>query len=72
MALPVDFVETPGRYVLEVESASFADEMQTALGTAGHAVPIGVVRTEPSFVTASGEDVSVADLTAAWRGTLDW
>jgi phosphoribosylformylglycinamidine synthase len=72
MALPVDFVETPGRYVLEVESASFADEMQATLGAAGQAVPIGVVRVEASLVTASGEDVSAADLTAAWRGTLDW
>jgi phosphoribosylformylglycinamidine synthase II len=72
MAVEVGFEERPGRYVLEVDRAGFADEFQALLGDIVRATPIGVVRSEPSFVTATGEDVSVAEMTAAWRGTLDW
>lgn len=63
------FSESPSRYVLEVR-VSDAAKVRSGLGEAG-CVEIG--RVDASGVLRVGsEQISVADMTKAWRGTLDW
>jgi phosphoribosylformylglycinamidine synthase II len=53
------FDELPGRYLIEL----YPDVDANLYGTL-----VGHVQKEPMF----GDSISIAELTAAWRGTLDW
>jgi phosphoribosylformylglycinamidine synthase len=57
----IGFEERPGQYLVEVnDSTAFEGWLR-----------VGTVQLEPVFKMSGGE-ISVAELTEAWRGTLDW
>jgi phosphoribosylformylglycinamidine synthase subunit PurSL len=60
------FVERPGRYLVELP-------VGVEFGTPGVAevTEIGVTTQRPRL-TIAGQDIGLDELTAAWRGTLDW
>ena len=71
------FGERLASYVVEIERRHFADaEAHFAAGAGVRFVAVGRVIDQPKLVLSSERDllaeVSVADLTRAWRGTLDW
>ncbi|NNM26554.1 MAG: phosphoribosylformylglycinamidine synthase, partial [Phycisphaerales bacterium] len=70
-AVAACFAETSGRYLLEV-GRDHLNDLSATLAGVPHAI-VGEFRTEPSM-TVSGADVdeSIATLTQAWLGTLDW
>ncbi|MDB5326516.1 MAG: purL 2 [Phycisphaerales bacterium] len=70
------FAEQPGGYVAELKSWETLAELTTAFADIGEVIELGITQgfkrltltTEKTHVT----DIAVDDLTAAWRGTLDW
>ncbi|MDQ7012749.1 MAG: AIR synthase-related protein [Planctomycetota bacterium] len=69
------FAENPGRYVLEVPPAQL-EQLRKTLAAHAKDIPVeqlGVLDTSGHLRSKSlGIDTTVADLTTAWRGTLDW
>jgi phosphoribosylformylglycinamidine synthase len=70
------FAETPGRYLIELkESASLADFRNNFAGVA-EVTEVGLTQhlRKLTFTTAKERvlEISLDELTAAWRGTLDW
>jgi len=63
------FDELPGRYVVELRDG--ADKIASQFGGDVSVTKLGKV-TEDSSLRLPGEQIAIADLTAAWRGTLDW
>jgi len=65
------FNEEPSRYLLEVRERDLP-RLGMDLGRIPHAV-IGRVEAEPRLrVPAASIDLSMGEITEAWRGTLDW
>lgn len=70
------FAERPGGYVAELTSWDAQAEVAAAFEGLGEVIELGITQgfkrltltTEKTHVT----DLAVDDLTAAWRGTLDW
>jgi phosphoribosylformylglycinamidine synthase II len=52
------FDELPGQYLIELRPGVDPEKYDV----------VGYVQREPTF----GDSISIAELTAAWRGTLDW
>lgn len=67
--LAAAFSESPSRYVLEVAPENLA-AIRSMLGT----IPSQVIGTLNSSASLkwNGASAAVADMTKAWRGTLDW
>ncbi len=69
------FAENPGRYVLEVPPAQL-EQLRKTLAAHAKDIPVeqlGVLDTSARLRCESLDlDTTVADLTTAWRGTLDW
>jgi phosphoribosylformylglycinamidine synthase len=63
------FEELPGRYVIEVRDG--ADKIAPQFGGDASVTKLGTV-TKDSSLRLGSDQMAVADLTAAWRGTLDW
>jgi phosphoribosylformylglycinamidine (FGAM) synthase-like enzyme len=62
------FAEAPGRYVVELtKGASIDPEIQSLADM----TELGVIQTPPAL-KFEGMEIGVDQLTAAWRGTLDW
>jgi phosphoribosylformylglycinamidine synthase len=61
------FEEAPGRYLVEAVNRQAIE----SLGEAIDLIPFGTVQEEPVFQKGDTE-IAVAELTSAWRGTLDW
>jgi phosphoribosylformylglycinamidine synthase II len=57
------FEERPGQYLVEVRDAKAFEAFSDAR--------IGTVQKSP-VLKKSGAEISVVEMTAAWRGTLDW
>ncbi len=70
------FAERPGQYLLEVGEQADADALRTTLTGVASVVDFGLVQHYRKLtVTTTKErvlEMSLEDLTAAWRGTLDW
>jgi phosphoribosylformylglycinamidine synthase len=70
---PAMFTESPGRYVVEFPADTVGKATKSFAAAGVSLVPLGRVLAEPRLIVKkAGVDVSVADLTTAWRGTLDW
>jgi phosphoribosylformylglycinamidine synthase len=57
----IGFEERPGQYLVEVRDSKAFDGL----------LRVGTVQQAP-VVHKSGLEITVAELTKAWRGTLDW
>jgi phosphoribosylformylglycinamidine synthase len=74
------FAESPGRYLIELNADAVRGQIASALAKMfspfASVTQLGFVQHRPSLLIMSGkqivEDLSIPDLTAAWRGTLDW
>ena len=70
------FTERPGQYLVEFADPLKMEEMRKLLDFSADIVNVGVVQHLPRLqVIKSGKvawDLSVEELTKAWRGTLDW
>ena len=61
------FEEAPGRYLVEAANRQTIESLEEAVDL----ISFGTVQEQPVFRQADTE-ISVAELTSAWRGTLDW
>jgi len=68
--------EQPGQYLMEFADWNHAAELQAALGDSAEVIEFGLTThlQKLTLTTASTRvtDLSIDDLTTAWRGTLDW
>jgi phosphoribosylformylglycinamidine synthase len=66
----LSFDERPGQYLVELADGVTAAQLRAAV-PAAEVVDFAAVQKAPSFVAGSTAS-SIGELTAAWRGTLDW
>jgi phosphoribosylformylglycinamidine synthase subunit PurSL len=70
------FGEAPGRYLVEVGRTQFAEALKYFESQDVSFKPYGRVLANPHLVVSEANaivaDVSVDEMTKAWRGTLDW
>lgn len=70
------FAEKPGQYLLELSDPREMDTLRKLLDSVADIVNVGVIQHLPRLsVIRHGRvvwDVSVDDMTEAWRGTLNW
>jgi phosphoribosylformylglycinamidine synthase len=76
------FAESAGRYVIELRASSIhmADALASHFAGSAHVDPLGFVQARPSVLLLSKinpgiklrDEITVDELTRAWRGTLDW
>jgi phosphoribosylformylglycinamidine synthase len=68
--------EQPGQYLMEFGDWNQAAELAAALGDSAEVIELGLTThlQKLTFTTTSQRvtDISIDDLTKAWRGTLDW
>ena len=65
------FVEQPGRYIVELNASADVNRVIDALHPRAIGLLLGTVQNEPRLHLMN-HDWSVDEMTAAWRGTLDW
>jgi phosphoribosylformylglycinamidine synthase II len=72
------FAETSGCYVIELAEIDFAGRLASHFDGLAAVTRLGFVQSTPRLLIESKSsdsmrtELAVADLTAAWRGTLDW
>jgi phosphoribosylformylglycinamidine synthase len=72
------FAEIPGRYVIELAEAGFAGRLAHHFDGLATVTRLGFVQSTPrlliedKFSNTGPKQLAIPDLTAAWRGTLDW
>jgi len=70
------FVEAPGRYLVELPDAGAIGEVVKHFGDVADVVEVGLTQhLRKLTVTTTKErvlEIGLEELTAAWRGTLDW
>jgi len=70
------FVEFPGRYLVEGADPALDEEIARHFGEFATVRRIGFTQQQPALLIgskeATTERIPIAELTAAWRGTLDW
>jgi phosphoribosylformylglycinamidine synthase len=70
------FAESPGRYLVELTDQTTSDDLRKRLGDTAEVTDVGLVQHLRKFtVTTEKErvmEIGLEELTAAWRGTLDW
>jgi phosphoribosylformylglycinamidine synthase len=70
------FAEGPGRYLVELGDGMTSEELRSRLADVADVTDVGLVQHLRKFtVTTERErvlEVGLEELTAAWRGTLDW
>jgi phosphoribosylformylglycinamidine synthase len=66
------FAESVGRYVVEVSLDSQAAVLEHFAAAGMTITPLGKVTSDATLTTGDALNVSVDELTKAWRGTLDW
>jgi phosphoribosylformylglycinamidine synthase len=70
------FAEAPGRYLVELPKAEDFEELAKHFGETASVVEVGLTQHFKKLtVTTQKErvlEVGLEELTAAWRGTLDW
>jgi phosphoribosylformylglycinamidine synthase II len=69
------FAERPGQYLVELAAGTTGDDLRAAVPAAA-VVDFAVVQQSPKLLIALDQDrvveLSIEEMTAAWRGTLDW
>jgi len=70
------FAEAPGRYLIELPDAGGTPEVVKHFADVAEVTEVGLTQHLRKFtVTTARErvlEVGLEELTAAWRGTLDW
>jgi phosphoribosylformylglycinamidine synthase len=70
------FAEVPGRYLVELNDATIVDELRNRVAPQSEVVEVGLVQHLRKFTVTSKREraleLSLEQLTEAWRGTLDW
>ena len=67
------FSEDLATYWIETPSESAQRDLERLLAGIAQVVPMAQVTTEPRLIIPGGNlDVSIEEMTKAWRGTLDW
>jgi len=70
------FDEGPGRYLVELGDGLTADHLTAILSGVATITDIGIVQHFKKLTLTTEKEraieISLEDLTAAWRGTLDW
>ncbi len=70
------FVEKPGRYLVELRDRLQADDLRKHFEGNTEVAEFGLVQHLRKFMVTSTrqrvEEISIGELTSAWRGTLDW
>jgi phosphoribosylformylglycinamidine synthase len=70
------FLETAGRYLLEVADAEFFTDLGVARDSPADFVHLAEVTDDGRFEIKVEDEMNtsatVAEMTRAWRGTLDW
>jgi phosphoribosylformylglycinamidine synthase len=73
---PKAWDEQPGQYLLEFADWNAAAELQAALGETADVIELGLTQHLAKFTLTTTsqrvDDISIDELTKAWRGTLDW
>jgi phosphoribosylformylglycinamidine synthase subunit PurSL len=73
---PDAFAEGLGMYLLEVAGERTSDKLAELIREDGQVVDVGLVQHLPKLtITDQGQrslEIGLDELTAAWRGTLDW
>jgi phosphoribosylformylglycinamidine synthase len=68
--------ESPGRYLVELKDTDAAGALREAMGDAAEVSDIGLTTHLRKLTITTTRDraveISLEELTAAWRGTLDW
>jgi phosphoribosylformylglycinamidine synthase subunit PurSL len=65
------FAELPGRYLIEFSSPGGESAIQREVIEFAEVHPFGFVKAKKNL-NMTGAEISLEDLTRAWRGTLDW
>jgi phosphoribosylformylglycinamidine synthase len=65
------FAETNGRFLVELPIGINGDAIEGELGGTGGVSVFGIVQPTKAINIADRE-IGLDELTAAWRGTLDW
>jgi phosphoribosylformylglycinamidine synthase len=69
------FEPTLGSYLIEVRESDWGSVGKTIMALGGDPLVIGKVQREPTFsirLDHEEANITIDDLTKAWRGTLDW
>ena len=70
------FAEGPGRYLVELREGASSEQLAEKLGGGADVTDVGLVQhLRKLTVTTAKErvaEIGLDELTAAWRGTLDW
>jgi phosphoribosylformylglycinamidine synthase len=70
------FAETPGRYLIELPDAAGGAEVAKHFGDVAEVVDVGLTQHFKKLTVTTAKErvleVGLEELTAAWRGTLDW
>ena len=66
------FEEAPGRYLIEYLPHNNSDRVPLQIEGAETVFVLGKVLAEKTLNLADNLKISIADLTRAWHGTLDW
>jgi phosphoribosylformylglycinamidine synthase len=70
------FAEGPGRYLVELREGATTDQLAEKLGAAADVTDVGLVQhLRKLTVTTANQrvaEIGIEEMTAAWRGTLDW
>jgi phosphoribosylformylglycinamidine synthase len=76
LASEAAFAERPGQYLIELRESASTDELQKRFAPAADVTDFGLVQSRRTLtITATkqpAQEISLDDLTTAWRGTLDW
>ncbi len=69
------FAQRPGQYLLELAEGTSSDDLRAAV-PAARVSDFGRVQAQKTLVVTSAKErvsvLSLEEMTAAWRGTLDW
>jgi phosphoribosylformylglycinamidine synthase len=79
------FEELPGRYLIELHESAIGllgNELKRSLNPFAEVIPLGFVQRRPALILLNSRmansgspiagEISIGDMTLAWRGTLDW
>jgi hypothetical protein len=70
------FTESPGRYLVELPEAGNIDALTKHFAGVADITEVGLTQHFKKLTITTQKDrvmeISLEELTAAWRGTLDW
>ncbi len=70
------FAEGPGRYLVELGDTLTSEQLAAELGSVAEVTEIGLVQHFKKLTLTTARErvmeIGIEEMTAAWRGTLDW